>query len=200
MFAQMHADDTIGVVSKHRWASVEVQRARLQEDGCRIIIDLASVDREYLLTTVREGTVVKVLYAFLLAKGRDSARALMADYKAFSEKLARLPRGSSGFIKDVDSGFVADTPGARRAMLAIVKHQIARHRQGAKSVENGMRGPVALVLNDLQLAKGEAIWRNVRRYPEWRDAETELKKQIDKRMTRWRAHREWGPRIGAKQD
>jgi hypothetical protein len=195
----MHADDTIGVVSKHRWASAEEQRKRLEEDGCRVIIDLAKVDREYLLKAVRGNTVVKLLYAFLLAKGRDSARALMADYKAFSEKLAKLPRGCSGYIKDVDTGLVADTAGTRRAMLALVKHQIARHRQGAKSAEIGKRGREALVLTDLQLAKGEAIWRNVRKHPTWEDVEVELQKQINKRITRWRAHREWGPRIGAKQ-
>jgi hypothetical protein len=55
------------------------------------------------------------------------------------------------------------------------------------------------VLTDLQLAKGEAIWRNVRKHPTWEDVEVELQKQINKRITRWRAHREWGPRIGAKQ-
>jgi hypothetical protein len=195
----MHAVDTIGVVSKHRWASVEEQRKRLEDDGCRVIIDLAKVDREFLLTAVRDRTVVKVLYAFLLAKGRDSARALMADYKAFSERLAKLPRGCSGYIKDVDTGLVADTTGTRRAMLALVKHQIARHRQGAKSAEIGKRGREALVLNDLQKARGEAIWRNVRKFPTWDDVEPELEKQVDKRMTRWRAHREWGPRIGAKR-
>jgi hypothetical protein len=194
----MHADDTIGVVNKHRWASVEEQRKRLEQDGCRIIIDLAKVDRDYLLRTVRERTVVKVLYAFLLAKGRDSAKALLSDYTAFAEKLAKLPRGCSGHIMDLDTGFLADTAGSRKVMLALVKQQIARHRQGAKSMENGRRGREALELSEMQMAKGEAIWRNVRKWPTWEDVEAELQKQIDKRMTRWRAHREWGPRSGAK--
>ena len=195
----MHAVDTIGVVSAHRWATAAEQRARLEADGCRIIIDLAKVDREYLLKVIREATVVKVLYAFLLARGRDSAKALLADYADFSGMLAKLPRGCSGVIKDVDSGLVADTPGARRAMLSIVKHQVARHRQGAKSVENGKRGPVPVVLSELQDAKGEAIWRNVPRFPEWSDAETELRAKVHKGMTRWQAHRRWGPRrIAAK--
>ena len=196
----MNAGDTIGVVSAHRWATIEEQRERLKADGCRIIVDLAKVDREYLLTVVREGTVVKVLYAFLLAKGRGNARAMLADFKAFSQKLSKLPRGCFGFIKDVDAGLVADTPGARRAMLVIVKHQIARHRQGAKSVENGKRGRVPLELTELQDAKGEAIWRNLERYPEWKDAELALQKHVHKDLTRWSAHRLWKKRrIGAKR-
>jgi hypothetical protein len=190
----MHAVDTIGVVNEHRWATVEEQRERLKADGCRVIVDLAKVDRDYLLTVVREGTVVKVLYAFLLAKGRHNARTMLEDFEAFSKRLSKpSPRGSFGIIKDVDAGLVADTPGAKRAMLAIVKHQIARHRQGAKSVENGKRGPEPVVLSELQEAKGEAIWRNPK-YRDWDEAEAALQKQVHKDLTKWAAHRRWKAR------
>lgn len=198
----MSDQDTIGVVRTHRWASVEEQRSRLKEDGCRVIIDLGNTERDYLLRSARDGagTCVKVLYAFLLAKPAGAVR-MLSDYRAFTEKLAHLPRQCHAYVKDVDSGFVADTPGKRKAMLAVVKEQIAKHRKGRSSRENGKRGRVPLELTELQNAKGEAIWLNLKRYRTREDAERALKEKVHKDLTHWSANRRWGPRqFGAKDD
>ena len=57
----MGTEDAIGVVRKHRWASLDVQRQRLQEDGCRVIVDLDTGlvadtpgTRKAMLSVVRE--------------------------------------------------------------------------------------------------------------------------------------------------
>lgn len=198
----MSTEDTIGVVVVHRWASREEQRERLKADGCRVIVDLKDVGREYLLGSIRDGagTCVKVLFAFLLAKPGGAMR-MLADYRTFAEKIAKLPRGAHGWIKDVDSGFAADTPGKRKAMLAVVKEQIARHRKGRSSRENGKRGRAPLVLTELQEAKGQAIWLNLNKYRTREAAERALQEQVHKDLTHWSANRRWGPRqFGAKGD
>jgi hypothetical protein len=188
----MGCEDAIGVVRKHRWASVDVQRQRLQEDGCRVIIDLEDTPRDWLYTAIRERTTIKAAFACLLTP-RKGVRPGLEDYARFAERIAKLPRKCVGVIKDLDTGLVADSPGARKAMLSVVREQLMRSSRGLAISEAARRGPKALVLTEMQRAKAEAIWRNVRKYPTWDDVEPALK-QLHKRLTRWRAHREWGPR------
>ncbi len=195
----MRGIDTIGVVREHRWATVEDQRQLLQDAGCNKIVDLDEVKREWFYTAIRERTVIMAPWAFLITP-RKGVHTGLADFDAFMKRIAKLPRGCVGIIKDMDTGLMADTPGSQKAMLAVVRDQLAKHGRGLASGENARRGRKALSLTEMQRAKGEAIWRNVRKFPTWKAVEPELKKQISKRMTRWRAHREWGPRIGAKQD
>ena len=194
----MVGEDAIGVVRKHRWATIEAQRERLKADGCRVVIDLDKMRRDWLYTAIRERTVVKAAYAFLLAERKG--RSGLADFQAFMSKIAKLPRGCVGVIKDLDTGLLADSPGTRKAMVAVVREQLMRHGRGLASADNAKRGRKMLMLTELLKAKGEAIWRNVRRYPGWEDAEGALRANVHKRLTRWRAHREWGPRVGAKQE
>ena len=197
---QMGRGDAIGVVRKHRWAAPDVQRQRLQADGCRVIVDLDTTPRDWLFTAIREHTTIKVAYACLLT-ARRGVRAGLKDYAAFASKIAKLPRGCVGVVKDLDTGLVADSPGSRKAMLSVVREQLMRSARGLAVAENARRGPKALVLDKLQEAKAEAIWRNVRKYPRWDDVEPALKEQVHKNFTRWRAHRMFGPRqIGEKQE
>jgi hypothetical protein len=190
--------DMIGVVREHRWATADEQRQSLQDAGCSKIVDLDETPRDWFYTAIRERTIILAPWAFLLTP-RKRVLTGLADFDAFMKHIAKLPRGCVGIIKDLDTGLMADNPGSQKAMLAVVRDQLSRHARGLASGENAVRGRKALVLTDMQRAKGEAIWRNVRKFPTWDAVEPELKKQISKRMTRWRAHREWGPRIGAKQ-
>ena len=66
----MGQEDAIGVMRKHRWASLDVQRQRLKEDGCRVIVDLGETPRDWLLTAIRERTIIKTAYACLLTAGK----------------------------------------------------------------------------------------------------------------------------------
>jgi len=185
----MADEDAIGVVRAHRWASVEAQRERLRADGCGPIIDLAKTPREHLLTWIRERSTVKLLYAFLLARPGDGVH-MLDDYKRFAERLAKGVQGRSAAVKDLDSGLVAHNASSRRTMLLIVKRQIGRHRQSAKSMENGKRGGQEKVFSEAELLKAEAIWRNVKDYPTWQDAESAMPEGF----TRWRAHALWRAR------
>lgn len=211
-FAQMSRTDAIGVVREHRWASAAEQRKRLEADGVTAIIDLAKTDRDWLLTRIRDGgTMIVLAYAFLLTDPRKGAVRGLADYRRFTERTAKLPHAhtkpggarvetrAAGYVKDLETGLVSDTPGARKAMLAVVKDQLARHGKGKRSTENGKRGRVALVLTELQDAKGEAIWLNLKRYRRREDAEKALREQVHKDLTHWSANKRWGPRqFGAK--
>jgi hypothetical protein len=95
---------------------------------------------------------------------------------------------------------VGDTPGQRKAMLAVVKEQLARHGKGLRSAENGKRGGQVKEFTETEWLKFEAIWLNVRRYPTWDDAGAALAK-VNKDMTVWFAHAKWGPRkFGVKPD
>jgi hypothetical protein len=177
-----------------------MQRQRLQEDGCRVIVDLADVPRDWLLTAIRERTIIKVVHACFLTAKRG-VRAGLKDYDAFTRKLAKTPRGCMGVVKDLDTGLIADSPGTRKAMLSVVREQLMRSNRGLAASESARRGPKALTLDSLQEAKAEAIWRNVLKYPRWEDVERALQKCVHEDFTRWRGHRMFGPRkFGEKQD
>lgn len=195
----MQSEDAIGVTRKHRWMPIEAQREFLQEDGCRVIVDLDSTPRDALIPIIRERTVIKAAFACLLTP-RQSVRAGLVDYKRFAARIAKLPRNCVGVVKDLDTGLIADSPGTRKAMLSVVREQLMRSGRGLAISDGMRRGRKALALTELQKAKGEAIWRNVRKWPTWEDVEPELKAKVHNRLTRWRAHREWGPRVGAKPD
>lgn len=203
----MQADDAIGVVRAHRWATLEEQRVRLKADGVRAIIDLGTTPRDELLNKLRDGpgTTFKLAFAFLLTDPNKGAKRALADYQEFADKIARVAHKhfkpgriaaktvAFGYVKDLETGLVADTSGKRKAMVAVVKDQLARHGKGKRSAENGKRGREAVELNELQEAKGEAIWRNPK-YRDWDEAEAALRKQVHKRLTKWAANRRWKAR------
>ena len=197
----MRQEDAIGLVRKHRWASLDVQRKRLEDDGCRVIVNLDEKPREWLCTVIRERTILKLAYACLLTP-RQSVRAGLKDYTAFTTRIAKLREGTChGYVKDLDTGLLADSPGSRKAMLSVVREQLMRSARGLAAAESARRGPKTLVLNQLQEAKAEAIWRNVRKFPTWDDVEAALQECVHKDFTRWRGHRMFGPRkFGEKQE
>lgn len=192
--SQKTAEDVVGVVRKHRWASVDVQTEKLQADGCKRILDLNKIERSQLVAMVRERTVIKVLYAFLIADQRKKGvNRMLADYQKFTDHLANLPRKCRGSIMDLDSGFLAETPAQRRAMLAVVRGQIASHLKNAKSVRNLPRGGQVKVFTTEQIDTARQIWENVRRYPTWEAAEAAFNERVPG-FTKWRANRDFGKR------
>jgi hypothetical protein len=186
IFVQMQTEDAIGVVRAHRWATLQEQRERLKADGCRVVIDLGETSRDAVLVMVREGTVLKAAFAFLLAE-RKGATAGLADYHRFAERLAKLPRGCWGYVKDLETGLVASTPGTRKAMLAVVKDQLARHGKGLRSAANGKRGGQLRTFATIEMERAEAVWGNTKKYPTWEDAA----KALPKGFSVWRAHKLW---------
>jgi len=186
-----HEEDAIGATRKHRWISVELQTERLEVDGCRTIISLDKMSREQIIRMIREKTVIKVVHAmFIISPHKRGPKRMLNDYEQFAEQLANLPRKCRGIIKDVDSGFVADTPPQRKAMLHMVRDQIRRHLTGRASAENLKRGGQPKVFSEAQLKDFQLIWENTKRYPTWADC----KRAYPKEFTVWRAHKLWGPR------
>lgn len=184
-------EDCIGVVRHHRWLSAAEQRSRLEAERVRRIVDLGEHPREYLLRLVREQSTVVLAYAFLLAEPRRRASDMLRDYDQFASKLAKLPRGCSASVKDLDTGLKADTPGLRKAMLEVVRTQLAKHVRGQRSAANGKRR--AIEFTNAEWDKFEAIWLNVRKFPGWVECEKAFK-QINPKMNRWRAHAKFGAR------
>lgn len=173
---------------------VELQEDRLRADGCRVIVSLDKLNREQLVRMVRERTVFKAVYAFFIVDPRKRGVIRMTnDYSKFAEKLANLPRNCRAYIKDVDSGFLAETPPQRRVMLSVVQQQCAKHHKGAKSLQNLPRGGQVKVFTAEQRDVARQIWENVRRYPTWEAADAGFRERVPG-FTVWRANREFGKR------
>jgi hypothetical protein len=188
-------DDAVGLVRYHRWAKVEVQQARLKEDGCRAIIDLSSTKREEVLRLLRDGRTGKLLYAFLLVDPKRK-RKLFEDFRAVLAKI----EARGGIIKDVFTGLDSADKARRAAFLDVVRGQCRRHLQGDKWAEEPMRhtpGRKKVEFTAEQTAAAKAIWRDLVEYPTWVDARAALAKiktEKDEPFTTDRARRLWKQR------
>ena len=138
-------DDIIGVARDHRWMRLSEQQAQLKAAGSRVVVvmgDGAGRDRgkrapltvKDLARLVRPGTVVKLMYAFLLAD--PSKKRPLAD---FESALALIVDEREGVVADVLTGLSTETKEKRRALVAAIKDQVRRSRQGLRSEENGTR-------------------------------------------------------------
>jgi hypothetical protein len=125
-------DDAIGLVRAHRWAKVDVQTERLRKDGCRAVLDLDTLKRSDLLRLLRDGRVAKLLFAFLLIDPKRKRKL----YEDFAAMLAKI-EAQKGIIKDVSTGLDTADKARAIALKDVVRGQIRRHKQGAKSAENG---------------------------------------------------------------
>lgn len=196
----MSDSDLIGVVRQHRWTSVDEQRERLHAEGVKRIVDLKEHGREYVVGLIRERSTIVALYAFLLAEPKYRASDMLRDFTRFMERIAKLPRGCHGVIRDVHNDLTADTPGRSRALLHVVSAQLARHKRGLHSVENAKQGAPRKEFTEMEWAKFEAIWRNVEKYPRWDDADAALK-AINPDFNKWRANEKWPRRkFGPKRN
>lgn len=197
----MSRQDTICVVRHHRWLSAEDQAKRLGDSGCRVTVSfdggkkLMQVERDDLRKMIRKGTVVKVVYVFLLANlKKRGARALLEDLKAFAGMLMK----AGAVIEDVETGLLSSNPAQFRAMLAQAKEHIARHCQGAKNADlnAAKRGVPLSEFKPGSEAEYYAVYRNVADYPTWDDMDAGFA-AIDKKyghkkpFTRTRAARKW---------
>jgi hypothetical protein len=196
----MNDVDTIGVVREHRWAKAEVQVKRLEADGCRIIVTLAGgkrlnqVTREELAKLTRPGTVLKVVYAFLLADPRKRfALAMRTDLASVMDTLTKK-RG--GILKDVDTGLTTEKPEHRRAIVAVANEQIGLSCKGARSAVNGQKkkGRAMVDFTPNQMKEAKSIWRNMKDYPTWDAAAAALREITTERgdpFTTARAYKLW---------
>lgn len=181
---------------------MDEQVKRLEVAGCRVIASLDGgkkvmhIERDDLRKMARPGTVVKVVWFFLLANlKKRGVDAIRADLAAFAGMLIK----GGVIIEDVETGLLSSNEAQFRAMMALANEHIKRHCQGAKnaSLNAAKRGrPLADFKPDQDKA-AKAIWRNTKDYPTWPDAKVELEKIVDEdgnKFTTARAHRLWGKR------
>jgi len=192
----MSTEDAIGVVRGHRWINADEQARRLRADGVRTVLSLGDSKRypvispSDLVRMARKGTVLKIVHAFLLVPPKRST----IEMKAYlGEAVRLLVDKHGGIIKDVGTGLTTERPEHRRAILAVANEMITRSCQGKRSAANGARdkGRPRLDFSAEQLKDAKAVWRNVKDYPRWEDAETALPEMF----TTARAYKLWGKRI-----
>lgn len=193
----MDEDDHIGVVRDHRWASARLQRERLKADGCRVILDLDKLVFGDLVRMTRKGTVIKVLFPFLLADptAKRKAGGLKRNFNVSLRRLAcQSPHGQEGIVKDIAAGISTADKMQKRALIKLAEEHIAASGKGAKSALNGAkntnRGRRAVEFTAEQHRDAKATWRNLKDYPTWEDVKTALPQGF----TVHRAHKLWGAR------
>jgi hypothetical protein len=187
--------------------SATEQTKRLQGAGCRVIVSLEGgkkemlVERDDIRKLARTGTVIRVVYFFLLANlKKRGAKAIREDLAAFSGAIRK--RGA--VIEDVETGLLSSNPAQFRAMMALAHEHIGRHLQGAKNADlnKAKRGVPLSEFDPKSEPEYYAVYRNVVDYPTWDDmdagfAEIDKKYGHEKPFTRYRASRKWpGGRTG----
>jgi hypothetical protein len=189
----MSDDDHIGVVREHRWTNVKLQRERLKADGCRVILDMKDTTRADLFRIVRSGTTVKLFRAYYLADPRNRKKkgGMKADALATLRRLCcKPPNGIGAVVKDVETGLSTADPAQKAAIVALIKDQATRDGKGLKSAANGAnskRGRVPRAFTADEMRDAKAVWRNLKDYPTWDDAQ----KALPKGFTVHRAFRLW---------
>jgi len=184
--------DKLGVVRQHRWVSADDQ-AKMLVDRCRIVVSLGGgklrqVDLHGLAMLARPGTVIEMQHAFLLV---DPHRKRVGGgmRQDFRGALARLEKRGA-VVVDLDGQVCSRKQ--RRAFLALVDSDIARHGRGARSATNGARsrGRQAAEFTAEEMRDAKAAWRNAKDYPTWAQAS----KAMPKGFTPHRAFKLWGGR------
>ncbi len=185
--------DGIGIIRHHRRVSVKGQRERLEEDGCRVILELGpkrgQYVREDVIRLVRAGTTIKLLHTFLLAEPSKTARA-QAKRKDLLATMALIEK-RGGTIKDVASGLDTADAEKRYALIALATDQLARDGQGLRNARRNYlrKGRPVRAWTPSEWAQAEAAWNN-RKLKTWDD----VKAMLPEGMSIWRVWRAFGAR------
>jgi hypothetical protein len=186
----------IGVVRHHRWLSATEQE-RILTERCRIVVSLGGgkaklVTLDELAKLTRPGDVIELVHVFLLADPRKKhvVGGMKANLKA---AIALLVDKRQGIISDADTGLTTETPGHRKAIMALAEDQIGRSNKGLKSALNGAKskGRPMASFTPMELKDAKASWRNVKDYPTWGD----VAKALPEGFTTARAYKLFGKRL-----
>jgi hypothetical protein len=186
----------IGVIRHHKWLSAAEQE-RILTPRCRVVVSLGGgkaklVTLDELAKLTRPGDVIEFVRVFLLADPRKKnvVGGMKANLKA---AIALLVDKRQGIISDVDTGLTTETPGHRKAIMALAEDQIGRSNKGLKSALNGAKSkgrPVADFTSQ-EVKNAKAAWRNVKDYPTWED----VAKALPEGFTTARAYKLFGKRL-----
>ena len=182
--------DRIGVIREHRWFKAPEQHRRLEAAGCRGVVQLGKdgATMQDVVKMATGGRTFVFVRAFLAADPRHKHQrgGLMQSFDKLHAMLTK--RGAE--IEDLDAGVGSKQ---LRALRAVVREDIARSNQGAKSALNGERskGRPRAKFNAYELKDAKAAWRNVKDYPTWGD----VAKALPEGFTTARAYKLFGKRL-----
>lgn len=139
-------EDTIGVARDHRWMRLAEQQKQLKASS-RVVITLGDAkgteSKGYSLADVaqiiRPGTVVQVMYAFLLAEARGQPGKHGKMRRSTFDKALAIVEKRKGIVRDMLTGLSTETKTGRQAIIDLAHSQIARSNRGASSADNGAR-------------------------------------------------------------
>lgn len=130
-------DDKIGVARAHRWITVSEQRRRLEQAGCRGVVELTDRghDIDALMQLANPGRIFVAVHAFLLADPAKRHRlgGMSADFDRTLDKIAK----AGGAVLDLETG--ASTRDGRKDVVKISRIHISRSNRGLSSALNGLR-------------------------------------------------------------
>lgn len=123
---------------------LSAQQAHLKE-CCRVVLvlgdqkgrDAKGHKLEEVVPIVRPGTVVKLMYACLLAEARSEPGKHGKMRRPSFDKALALIEKRGGIVKDVLTGLSTETKDKRRALILSAHDQIRRSNRGLNSEENG---------------------------------------------------------------
>jgi hypothetical protein len=139
-------EDTLGIARDHRWMRLAEQQSQLKP-ASRVVVVLGdakgTASKGYriddIAQIIRPGTVVQVMYAFLLADTRGAAGKHGRVRRAAFDKALAVIENRKGLARDMLTGLTTETPAKRLAFKALAYDQISRSNRGLNSAENGDR-------------------------------------------------------------
>jgi hypothetical protein len=141
------SEDTLGIARDHRWMRLAEQQKQLKPVS-RVVVVLGDTkgrdagkghELADVLRIIRPGTVVQLMYVFLLAESRSQPGKHGKMRRATFDKALAAVEGRKGIVKDMLTGLSTETSAQRGALKALAYDQIARSNRGLNSAENGAR-------------------------------------------------------------
>lgn len=140
------SEDILGVARGHRWMRLAEQQKQLKAANSRVVVVLGDAkgrdagkghSLSGILPIIRPGTVVLVVYAFLLAEARSQPGKHGKMRRSTFDKALAAVESRKGIVKDLLTGLSTETKPKRQAFVASAHDQIARSNKGLNSAENG---------------------------------------------------------------
>lgn len=187
------SNDIIGLIRvlKPRYTEAG-QRAALTAPGinARCILNLADATREEVLRMTRPGTVLAIQHLHLIADPtrKHQKGGMRADLWKAIDAFER----KGAVFWELYTGLRTDTKAGRDTMTRAAVETLARGRH--KTERSDKRGRPEADFTPQQLRDAKAIWRNVKDYPRWEDADAALAEIVSKNgraFTRNRAFALW---------
>jgi len=143
-----------------------------------------------VVRTIREVDTVCVPYLYTIADPAVAKRGYLSEY--FNECIEEI-EARNPVIVELSSDLRSDDPKQRREMLRLARRAVISGGKGLRRDLNTPLGRKPLKFDGTDLSKCELIWRDVRRFKTEQIA-ADAMKLVNKRFTRQRARKLWGPR------